>query len=121
MLLQVAVYSDCVDTTKVTNGIACAMHPSEGIWIFRGRGRDYGSAFGSYDKCGFFPTSAPCINREQSIVVEDLPCVHRLSGAGNKKKKVQCFDEQYLKNLEAMQWNRDSGVVELIPIVVAAA
>ena len=29
-----------------------------------------------------------------------------------------CFDEAYFKTLEAMQWNRDNGHVELIPIVV---
>jgi hypothetical protein len=29
-----------------------------------------------------------------------------------------CFDEAFFKNLERMQWNRDNGVVELIPIVV---
>ncbi|EKX43851.1 hypothetical protein GUITHDRAFT_110302 [Guillardia theta CCMP2712] len=26
------------------------------------------------------------------------------------------FDEPFMKNLEAMQWNRDNGVVELMPI-----
>jgi hypothetical protein len=29
-----------------------------------------------------------------------------------------CFDEAYFKTLEGMQWNRDNGCVELIPIVV---
>eukprot|EP00960_Hanusia_phi_P019973 589740-Hanusia_phi.AAC.1 len=28
------------------------------------------------------------------------------------------FDEPFMKNLEAMQWNRDNGVVELMPVVV---
>jgi hypothetical protein len=29
-----------------------------------------------------------------------------------------CFDEAYFKNLESMQWNRDNGYIELIPIIV---
>ena len=29
-----------------------------------------------------------------------------------------CFDEAYFKTLERMQWDRDNGYVELIPIVV---
>jgi hypothetical protein len=33
----------------------------------------------------------------------------------------QCFDEQFFANLSAMQWDRNSGVVELVPIVVGAA
>ena len=40
-----------------------------------------------------------------------------------RSKKVSrapymCFDEAYFKTLESMQWNRDNGCVELIPIVV---
>jgi hypothetical protein len=29
-----------------------------------------------------------------------------------------CFDENYFKLLENMQWNRDNGVEQLIPIIV---
>jgi hypothetical protein len=29
-----------------------------------------------------------------------------------------CFDEAYFKVLESMQWNRDNGCIELIPIIV---
>jgi hypothetical protein len=28
------------------------------------------------------------------------------------------FDENFFRNLEQMQWARDNGVVELMPIVV---
>ena len=30
----------------------------------------------------------------------------------------QCFDEQFFNNLGRMQWDRNSGVIELVPIVV---
>jgi hypothetical protein len=33
----------------------------------------------------------------------------------------QCFDEAFMRNLEGMGWNRDHGVVELVPIVVGVA
>ena len=34
------------------------------------------------------------------------------------RTQYMCFDEAYFKTLESMQWNRDNGCVELIPIVV---
>jgi hypothetical protein len=34
------------------------------------------------------------------------------------RQQYMCFDEAYCKTLESMQWNRDNGCVELIPIVV---
>ena len=120
---RVAVYNSCVDTTtKNLNGIVCNMHPSEGIWLFRGapRGSCFGSMFGDHKVCGMFPTSAAKVNRPQSILVQDADCVVRL---GNKpgKEPYMCFDEAYFKNLELMQWNRDNGYVELIPVVVGMA
>jgi hypothetical protein len=30
----------------------------------------------------------------------------------------QCFDEVFVRKLEEMGWNRDHGVLELMPIVV---
>jgi hypothetical protein len=34
-------------------------------------------------------------------------------------KTYQKIDEEFMRNLERMQWERDNGVVELMPIVVA--
>jgi hypothetical protein len=116
----VAVYSGCVDTTRNMNGILCAMHPSEGMWLFRGssRGNSYGSMFGSHCTAGVFPTSAPRVRRTESVPVQDGPHVVRLSSPAPSRDRYMCFDEAYFKTLEAMQWNRDNGHVELIPIVV---
>ena len=36
-----------------------------------------------------------------------------------KSKLYQKIDEEFMRNLEKMQWERDNGVVELMPIVVA--
>lgn len=135
---QVAVYSACADTTRNMNGVVCNMHPSgvpavrvfqhprqtheqdaEGVWIFRGaaRGGCFGSMFGDYKTCGVFPTSAPKVARQQSILVQDSPHVVRLHSPVGRDPYM-CFDEAYFRILERMQWNRDNGHVELIPIVV---
>jgi hypothetical protein len=39
-------------------------------------------------------------------------------GGKRMGEKHVCFDEAFFKNLERMQWNRDNGYVELIPIIV---
>jgi hypothetical protein len=86
--------------------------------------------FGDHGRCGAFPTSSPLVKRQQSITVQDTPAILRLSvpwaqKTTTGKQQVQagrsqymCFDEAYFKTLESMQWNRDNGFVELIPIVV---
>jgi hypothetical protein len=73
--------------------------------------------FGSHHVCGAFPTCSPCVRRPQSILVQDSPAIVRLQGAP-PRQSYMCWDEAYFKVLESMQWNRDNGVVELIPIVV---
>jgi hypothetical protein len=57
------------------------------------------------------------VRRPQSILVQDSPAIVRLQGAP-PRQSYMCWDEAYFKVLESMQWNRDNGVVELIPIVV---
>jgi hypothetical protein len=89
--------------------------------------------FGDHGRCGAFPTSSPAVKRQQSITVQDTPAIVRLNewrppgyhGPRTGKQQVQaarsqymCFDEAYFKTLESMQWNRDNGFVELIPIIL---
>lgn len=121
----VAVHNLAVDTTRVTNGILCQMHPAEGYWLFRGAPRGtgvHGAMFGSHQRCGAFPTRSPRLpngtKHANGIFVQDGAHVMRL---GQERGRVQylCFDEAFFKNLERMQWNRDNGFVELIPILVA--
>jgi len=117
---SISVYNSCVDTTKHMNGVVTNMHPSEGVWLFRGapRGNCFGSMFGDYKVCGVFPTRSTPVKRSQSIMVGDGSCVVRLHSGQVKQTPYMCFDEAYFKVLERMQWNRDNGHVELIPIVV---
>ena len=148
----VSVHNLCVDTTRVTNGILCKMHPSEGYWLFRGAPRGSGvngAMFGNHRVCGSFPTRSPAIPAQSArhtnaVLVQDGKEIVRsdkldkldkleLSGGlenssdsvnsshpknSNPRQHYMCFDEAYFKNLERMQWNRDNGFVELIPIVV---
>ena len=49
---------------------------------------------------------------------QDTSQLVRLHSARPGFTPYMCFDEAYFKTLESMQWNRDNGCVELIPIVV---
>ena len=76
--------------------------------------------FGDHHTCGAFPTNSPQMNRVQSITVQDSDCIVRLHSRASKKQYM-CFDEAYFKTLEGMQWNRDNGYIELIPIIIGLA
>lgn len=126
----VSIHNLCVDTTRITNGILCQMHASEGYWLFRGAPRGTGvngAMFGSHHICGAFPTRSPHVphtsaRNMNAVLVHDGKEIVRLGSEGDRGKLVKrhyaCFDEAFFKNLEKMQWNRDNGFVELIPIIV---
>lgn len=82
------------------------------------RANCFGSMFGDHRTCGAFPTASPPVKRQQSILVQDTAHLVRLRSARASAVPYMCFDEAYFKTLETMQWNRDNGCVELIPIVV---
>jgi hypothetical protein len=121
---HVVVMNSAVDTTRVTNGILSRMHPSEGYWLFRGAPRGsgvHGAMFGNHKTCGAFPTRSPIVTSKHpnAITVRDRAYIVRAGEGGQTgQTSYMCFDEAFFKNLELMQWNRDNGHVELIPIVV---
>ena len=121
----VAVYNGCASTTVRFNGLLVRMAPSDGMRIFRGAGvgvgNEFGSTFGSDRVCGLFPVCQPRVpaSRDPSVVcVPDATYVRRQGGT--QAACYRCFDEAYHKVLEQMQWNRDNGQVELMPIAVWA-
>lgn len=119
----VSVFNGCCDTARPFNGILARMHPAEGFWLFKGasRGGGFGSAFGDRKVCGAFPVTQPRVDRPQSVVVPgSSECVvgSARGGAAPKSERYMCFDEAYFRTLERMQWDRDNGFVELMPIVV---
>lgn len=118
---SVSVFNGCCDTTRPFNGILARMHPAEGFWLFRGasRGGGFGSAFGDRRACGAFPVTQPRVDRAQSVSVPaSAECLVRLADCKARQEKFMCFDEAYFKTLERMQWDRDNGFVELMPIAV---
>jgi hypothetical protein len=128
---SVEFYSACTDTTAIQNGIITKMHESEGLWIFRGgakssaKATSFGALFGSKSVCGVFPTRSPYYKRNQGspsfVNGLDSELVVRHTSTPRTKSDgyaFQCFDERFFTNLSSMQWDRNSGVIELVPIVV---
>ena len=118
----------CCEVTNHQNGILVRMNPVEGYWLFRGNTKSSTKItnFGLLHmwKYGAFPTNSPyyrvgmgspcyVAGKDNRLVVRDTPIAE--GGV------YQCFDEHYMRNLETMGWNRDHGVVELMPVVVACA
>lgn len=119
----VSVFNGCCDTTRPFNGILSRMHHAEGYWLFRGGNRGgggFGTTFGDRRVCGAFPVTQPRVDRPQSVSVPaSADCLVRLSGkAQGRQERYMCFDEAYFRTLERMQWDRDNGHVELMPVVV---
>jgi hypothetical protein len=127
----VEFYSACTDTTAIQNGIIAKMHESEGMWIFRGgakssaKATSFGALFGSKSVCGVFPTRSPYYKRTQGspsfVNGLDTELIVRHTSTPRLKADghvFQCFDEQFFGNLTTMQWDRNSGVIELVPIVI---
>jgi hypothetical protein len=125
----VQLYNACCDTSALHNGILCQMNPAEGYWLFKGNPRSstrttsFGTMFAH--NCEVFPTHSPvyhkslgnpsCVQGYDSRLVVRNKSTRRGKG---EKTVYQCFDEPFMRKLEDMGWNRDHGVVELVPIVV---
>lgn len=124
----VSLTNHCSETSMHQNGLLCCMHPVEGYWLFRGSMRSSTKAtnFGSLHGCNFglFPTNAPRFRVGQGspswVAGHDNRLIVRRSPP-QSDCVYQCFDEHFLRNLAEMGWNRDHGVVELMPIIVGSA
>ena len=126
---SVALYNACCDTMSTHNGILCQMNPSEGYWLFKGapkssaRSTSFGTMYAHH--CEVFPTHSPmyargfgnpsCVQGVDTRIVTRAKSLPRTKA---DKTTYQCFDEAFMRKLEEMGWNRDHGVVELVPIVV---
>lgn len=130
---HVAVFNECIDTTTSKNGIVNAMHPAEGLWVYRGVSRSsagaahFGFGFGDQRRCGVFPSGSFAVHRAARAAAPSEPttvfaraaaeCVvaygHRHVG-----QQYSWPDESYLRVLGEMGWDRNNGIVELVPIVV---
>lgn len=87
---RVTVYNKCVNPLSCTNGISCTMHPSEGVWIFKGPVQTksgmslYGGPFGEKSPSKVFPVctskvhgnySWRCKPVPGSLVCTGTPCI----------------------------------------------
>jgi hypothetical protein len=132
---QVACFSACTDPTLPRNGVLMTVAPTEGFLLFRGAPRvsgnatDYGAPFGSQETCGIFPVSTaariPTIADRQSTTrwAQADTCTGGTFVALDEEARARTrhhlrIDEKFMKALESLQWSRDFGVVELMPIVV---
>lgn len=145
---NVTVYSRCADPRTCHNGVACTMHPSEGVWLFKGPAvtkqiaQPYGGPFGHNETSGpsSFPTTAVRIDETyhfssqspKNAVMEgkamsrvcskDSEVITRIDSSGNildpQESMYTYIDETYMKSLAGLQWNRDWGLIELVPIAI---
>jgi hypothetical protein len=126
---HVAVFNECIDTTLSKNGIVNAMHPAEGLWVYRGVSRSsagashFGFGFGDQRRCGVFPTGSFPVHRTartvppSTVLARAADCVVSY----NENRAAQQYswpDESYFRVLGDMGWDRNNGIVELVPIVV---
>lgn len=130
---HVAVFDECVDSTTSKNGILNAMHPSEGLWVYRGVSRSSGGTlhmgfgFGDQRTCGIFPAGSFPVLRPRgarhadhtTIVSRRTDCVVPYK-CGETLPHRECSwpDERFFSTLGSMGWDRNNGIVELVPIVV---
>jgi len=128
----VTLFNSCCDTTSLHNGVLCQMNLSEGFWLFKGNPRSSTrtTSFGTMyaHNCEVFPTHSPVYHPS----LGNPSCVHgfdtKIVVRNNSRRRAkgdktvyQCFDEAFMRKLEDMGWNRDHGVVEMVPIVVGSA
>lgn len=128
---HVAVFDQCVDTTTAKNGIIHSLHPTEGLWIFKGLPRSsagmapLGFGFGDQKICGIFPSSTFKVckgNKTQpftTVFTRNNDTVVTYNCDHNKTTQQYSWpDEQYFKELQKTGWDRNNGIVELMPIIV---
>lgn len=121
---QVSVLNGCLDTTRSVPGVMVKMHPAEGYWLFRSDERH-----GKLTSCVPFPARQPVLKEHMHTIpvckhVESNKIVwtHDKKKEGNRDKhevlNYMCFDESYIKTLQDMRWDRNNGIIELVPIAV---
>lgn len=130
------------------------MHPSEGVWLFKGAvvtnriSLPYGGNFGhdasqgpsamptctmqvasNYSFHSKPPKDSPMSDTRTCIVrCKDAPTIARIRLSNNAQvtpplkegavRQHTCVDEAYIRKIGSLQWNRDNGIIELIPIAV---
>ena len=139
---HIGVFNNAVDTTTSRNGIINTMHPAEGLWVFKGPVRSsqgltsLGSGWGDQRTCGVFPVgSYKVVTAAHQHGKRDVR--HGLTTVVSRAKDdVICFgdcnphdtaneylwyDENFMRTLEKMGYDRNCGLLELMPITVSVS
>lgn len=111
---SVSVLNGCTDTNRAVPGVLMKMHASEGFWIFRA-----GENNGILNHIQAFPCSQPVLDKSGfSICVStNAHTVVSVTPEENKYTSYLSFREDFFKVLQDTGWDRNNGVIELIPIV----
>ena len=132
---HVTVFDQCVDTTTTKNGIINTLHPTEGIWIYRGVPRTsagmapLGFGFGDQRKCGIFPHGTFKLAKKHLQDKMNLPFTSVATrnndtvvtygcDPNNTTQQYSWPDERFFSVLQDAGWDRNNGFVELMPIIV---
>lgn len=112
---RIVFLNGCVDTRRVTNGIMCKMHETEGVWVFRGPPRAssnsmFGGGFGSKSRVSILPMETHEAN------ARDAPTISCNTPGG--RKSFLHFNNDFIQNLTKAGWERDYGITELVPVAV---
>ena len=112
---RIRLLNECCDTSRCNSGAVVQMHPAEGYWLFRSADKS-----NRLNDVSVFPTHQPMVNDNAyslPVRIKNGKIVYS-SPIQADIKNYMCFDEQYFQQLQAMKWNRNNGITELIPIVV---
>ena len=123
------VNSGCfVDTSS--NGVLFEMHGSEGFWLFQGptdhaNSNPYGAVFNCQASGRCFPTRTVWFDAKfpaRGSVVSCTNSANKSSLAfeehGEEREVTSLFPEEtFIKQCEALGFNRNSGITSLMPIL----
>jgi hypothetical protein len=144
---KVSLLNNVSDTSNSKNGIIYPMHPSEGVWIFKGPPstssslKSFGGSFGNTLPYTMFPNGTYTVNPlynwngisvHGSNVGKGVTTFVNTCGSSpirfldadgnillNNVQKYTFVDESHIDNLQKdCCWDRSNGIVELMPIAV---
>lgn len=100
---SVVVTNGCSQTTGNINGVLCNMHPSEGVWLFKGplKGsttmKKYGGSFGNDSEAGVFPAGTTLTHKSYPWTAKNL----MEDGCKRKTSKLVCRDSSSICRVDS--------------------
>lgn len=109
---------------KSINGVLFEMHATEGFWLFCGPpdhadSNAYGTIFNYHGACACFPTTTVRYHPKfapRGVVV----CTQRATDEDTPEVSTLFPDEAFMRLCEKLGFNRNHGLVSLMPLVTYA-